>query len=288
MRDFFPFTNFDFYAYVFTGLILLACLDYVALPRGQHLLLVAANWKIVPGIVMVACGYVVGQIVGLISTLVIEFFLFSRRSPREAQVGRPGRRDLLAKPGRWGFFYSPSAVLLELEKHGKFAQRMLIFSATRYFRPLPERLATQAIAREAYAMGTTVADIKEERDRETVFQYGFTIARGSDDTCRRMDRDRREYEFSRNLSMVALVCCVILLFWAPDPGQNRALICLPWVALIVGVAMLARFVKYYASFHSQVIRAAALGHLAEKDRKMAQRAAEHEGAQQEHEEVRQN
>ena len=228
MRGYFPFTDFDFYAYVVSGLILLVSLDY-ACPATD--LMLHRNWSIVEGAVAIAAGYFTGLVAAMIATTLLEHSLFNRLvvPPSALMLGRaiPTRRD-------------------------RFLAR---FAGTHYLTALPTPIADRANDNARAAL-----QITGKASRESIFQYGFAVGRCSEDTCRRMDRDRREYEFGRNMTVVSLLSMIALLAKAAIEGNEVALAWSIGALLLAGV-MFTRYIRYYASFHSQVIRAAAFAKL---------------------------
>jgi hypothetical protein len=225
VRNYFPLTDFDFYAYVMSGLALLIALDY-AYPGSD--LVLKWNWTVPQGITLAAAAYVVGQMTALLSGWLLEHRLLRKMK-------------------------SPSGIMLGFDEAGKLEQVLRAVTGTRYFERLSDPLVKSVKCNAAHAYRCQ----PDELDRETIFQYGFAVARCSEDTCRRMDRDRRDYEFGRNMALVALIGGIALMARFLLMHDNRAAF---WGALALATsgAMFVRYVRYYTSYHSQVIRAAAL------------------------------
>jgi hypothetical protein len=227
MRSYFPLTDFDFYAYVVSGLALLVAFDY-ACPVPNQLL--HWDWTFVKAGVVVGVAYFTGQVAALLSTWLLEHWLLKRLKP-------------------------PAAIMLGMEEPGKWDERVRSISGTRYLERLSPPVIAAAKMRAAEALRCSIGEL----DREAVFQFGFAAARCSEDACRRMDRDRREYEFSRNMAMVGMIAAPTITsgaIWMRDlSGAAWA-----FLAAVTSSIMFVRYVRYYASYHSQVIRAAALPH----------------------------
>jgi hypothetical protein len=221
MKQWFPFTDYDFYAYLTAGLFLLLGLDLAA--TGGELML-RPTWPIVQVVMLVAAAYVLGQLAAGPSSNLLEHF---------------AARRLLR---------SPASLLLGLSEP-RLAERM--FSAIfigRNYGPLPGAMRKRILDRTATTLGVPAIT-----DAEEVFQVAFPAARGSADAVARMDQFRNLYGFCRNISFVSLVsaiCLALRAFLAPLPysGWEAA------AALVVCVGMFGRFLKFYADFAAEVLR----------------------------------
>lgn len=149
----------------------------------------------------------------------------------------------------------PSELMLGLAAPNSRDRILARFAGTHYLAALPTPIADRATANARAALQTT-----GEVSRESIFQYGYAVGRCSEDTCRRMDRDRREYEFGRNMTIVSLLSMIALLVKA-WMEQNEVAFAWSVGALLLAGVMFTRYIRYYASFHSQVIRAAAFAKL---------------------------
>ena len=233
MRGYFPFTDFEFYAYVVSGLVLLVTLDYSCTAVD---LLLHWNWQLEQAAVVIAISYVTGMIVAMLAASVLETQLFKRTK-------------------------RPSAIMLGYAAPGGWEKFLTISTGTSYFfSPLSDLLITKAKRNAAAALGCELEAMDNKDRREDLFQYGFFVARRAEDSCRRIDRDRREYEFSRNMAVVSFISAVALylrgVFRMEVPPMAWAL-----AATLTSIIMFLRYVRYYGSFHSQVIRAAAFADL---------------------------
>jgi hypothetical protein len=233
MRSYFPLTDYDFYAYVLVGFLALICADY-AFVDGIWLIY-DVRWTVIYGIGVVLTAYILGQVISMLAALILEKWIVCRRfgPPRDYLLG--ARKTI---PKLVGLINGLSA------SHNSPA--------------LPTAIAKKAIQNAASALGQEYrAFLANDTHTEEVFQFGYSVGRGREDTCRRLDRDRREYEFSRNLAFLSFFSGPILLFW---PSGAYA----PWLGIIIialSVFMFVRFVRYFTSFHTQVIREAAFAHI---------------------------
>lgn len=207
-----PFTTFDFWAYLSAGFLLIFVADYVA---GTGLLS-RESWPIVQAVVAVSVAYVVGQLVASISAIFYERLIVGK------VLGYP--RDVL---------------------FGKAKASTLIQRAMpEYFRPLPEKVQLAAL-RKASEFG-------EDEPGERLFWAAYSHARDLPAVMAKVDTFLTQYNFCRNIALVALLDSAIL-FWshffraAPQENLNYA-----WLALIVGIGMSFRYLKYFRLFSVEI------------------------------------
>ena len=83
----FPFTSYDFWAYLSGGFLLLFAIDQA----GATHLLMREQWTVVQGSIAVSIAYVLGQLVASASSLLLERLLIGRvlGYPRDVLFGRP-------------------------------------------------------------------------------------------------------------------------------------------------------------------------------------------------------
>src|SRR3546814_15640094 len=85
VKDWFPFTSYDFYAYLTAGMVTLAAVDRVYL---GSMLASEANWTIVNGTFWTAIAYLVGQIIAIPSSVFLEHLLGRKFRSEERSVGK--------------------------------------------------------------------------------------------------------------------------------------------------------------------------------------------------------
>jgi len=223
MRNWFPFTDYDFYAYLAAGMLLLFALDY-SITGGDIML--RKEWPFIQIVAVVAVAYITGQLVASPSSVILEHWLARRvlHPPMAILVGlrSPRRREVLI-------------------------QRYLV---GRYYEPLPSTLRDRILSEVARVLSVSKDKIV---DPEEVFQIAFPVARSVPDASLRMDQFRNLYGFSRNVAFVALVAALSfgLRAWLlPDPPV--------WwwaaAALVAAIWLFARFLKFYAAFAAEVAR----------------------------------
>jgi len=231
MKSYFPFTDYDFYAYLASGSGFLFALDY-ALTGGA--IAFQDDWSFIEILLVVAVAYATGHISAGISSPVLEHWL--ARS----------------------FLLPPIAVLTGL-KQPRWRERVVARLVGRYYDPFSAKIRTSLLSKTASSLSVGVDAIT---DPEDVFQAAFPVARQSDDTRRRMDDFRNQYGFCRNLALVGIVGAILI-------GVRAYLLC-DQTALIVsgltsalGIGMLVRFLKFYSSYAAEVLRAFAFNSTAE-------------------------
>ena len=225
MKQYFPFTDYDFYAYITSGMLLIASLDYA---YGGGALVHRSEWTVVQISFWVAIAYLLGQIIAGPSSAILEHWIARTflHSPLSIALG-------LAEP-RWR----------ELVARRLFANRE--------YAALPEQTRSRILTAAAAAYGRPVAEIT---DPETVFGLAFGVARSIPDTAARLDQFRNLYGFSRNVSFSSLVGCVVLSVryrHLPEDLDKNFLIV---GAIVLFVGMFGRFLKFYASYSREVLGA---------------------------------
>lgn len=228
MKNWFPFTDYDFYAYLTGGFLLLFSLDY-AFNNGAIML--RPEWPVVQIVIAVALAYVVGQLTAGPSAILLEHGI---------------ARSLL---------YPPSEILLGLKRpraRERFVQHWL---TGRDYAPLPDgviRLVKERAAQKLSVSADRVVSAEE------VFQLAFPEARRTADTATRLDQLRTLYGLSRNLAFTGVVCAFVFLASFITTRANYV----GWLALgsaCIAFGMYARFLKFYAAFAAEVFRTYAAG-----------------------------
>lgn len=228
LKNWFPFTDYDFYAYLTGGFLLLFSLDY-AFNSGAIML--RNEWPVVQIVVAVALAYVVGQLVAGPSAILLEHGVARR------------------------LLYPPAELLLGLRKpraRERFVQRWI---TGRDYAPLPEGVIGLVKRRAAEKLSVPVERITSA---EEVFQLAFPEARRTADTATRLDQLRTLYGLSRNLAFTGAVCTFVFLASFISTRVNYT----GWSALaaaVIAVGMYARFLKFYAGFTAEVLRTYAAG-----------------------------
>jgi hypothetical protein len=222
MKNYFPFTDYDFYAYLTSGALFLSVLDFAF---NKALLLARADWTFVQIVMVIAAAYVTGHVIATLAQLVLETFAVSK---------------LISKP-----------IQLQLGlKEPNCAERLIGLLVGRYYDPM--EVSVQArIKNEARSILSKEED--QSLNAEEVFQAGFKKSFSIKDARPRIDGFLNQYGFCRNISFVALVSMIILSWRAYQielPYEGLLII----ASFIVFIGMFIRFVKFLASFQAEVIR----------------------------------
>ncbi len=224
MRTWFPFTDYDFYGYLTSGSVLLFVADLAFNGGG---ITFRPEWTFVQVVLVVALAYATGQIAAWPSSIILEHLFTHRvlRSPFNIQVGA-------AEP--------------------RLAERAVNALLTgRDYQPLGDDVRQMMIDRAAAITGQDASHYSECPGR--LFQPAYEFAKAVPQTMARMDQFRNLYGLMRNLAFTGFVSALVLGLRAraTDDGQLWA-----WavVALVAGVGMLVRYLKFYGAFASEVTR----------------------------------
>jgi hypothetical protein len=214
--DRFPFTSYDFWAYLAAGFLLLGPADFVF---GTNLLSSDKDWSWFQIGVAVSSAYVAGQLIASLSATVLERGLVGK------VLGYP-RNILFGKTKTWGW---------------------VRWCLSGYYTALPE--ATQRAAMEkGKAVGV-------DAPGESLFWPAFNAARERPKVMERLESFLNQYGFARNIATVAFLDA-LLFAWSykfhdgPPLHGN-----LGWLALVVAVGMTLRYLKFYRLYANEVFTA---------------------------------
>ena len=223
LKQWFPFTDYDFYGYLACGLVLLFTLDYLY-GSGQYI--IHNDWTFLQGALITAVAYITGQIVAIPSSLLLE--------------------DLLARK----ILRSPSTILMS--NHQTCLERWILCPiAGRHYAPLPNGTRSKIFENAEKQTGLPRKDL--EKNVEEFFLPAFTTARTVDDARERMDNFRNQYGFNRNMALSGFISA-ILLFHCAWYSSDHQIYNFAMLALILSFGMLTRFLKFYSSFSAEVLR----------------------------------
>lgn len=223
MKQWFPFSDYDFYGYLACGLVLLFGLDYWH-SDGHYL--IHNDWTFFQGALLTSLAYVTGQIVAMLSSALLE---------------NGFARTLLRPP----------VVILMSTRQIWYERWISCLIAGRYYAPLPSGLCDKVFNNAEKQTSKTRAHL--EGDIEEVFMLAYTVARTVEDARKRMDDFRNQYGFNRNMAMSSLIAASLLFHraWCDSDNDARMLAIL---ALILSLGMLGRFLKFYSCFAAEVLR----------------------------------
>lgn len=222
MKDWFPFTSYDFYAYLTAGMVMLAAVDRVFL---GSMLAGQASWTVVNGAFWTAIAYLIGQILAIPSSIFLEHLL--------------GRMWLRA----------PSRILLGLDAPRWRETAVRWAFGAREYEPLPVATRNSVLRKIATALSVHV----DEVHGEVAFFCAFPHARAVADSATRLDNFMNQYGMCRNVSFASLIAGGLMTWRACHTGDR-----LDWflvgAALILALGLFGRFVKFYAAYAREVFR----------------------------------
>lgn len=222
MKNYFPFTDYDFYAYLTSGTLMLAVIDFAF---NDASFLTYENWNFAQIVAAVTAAYVTGHIIATFAPLFVETFATSK---------------LISKP-----------ITLQLGyETPNFIERLIGLLVGRYYGPFETSIQQQIIAR---AREKLELESKEKPSAEDVLQVGFRSSFSSENTRFRIDSFLNQYGFCRNIAFVALLATLIFAgksFCSDFPLGIQ----LVTGSFIVFIGMFVRFVKFLSSFQAEVIR----------------------------------
>lgn len=223
MKNWFPFTDYEFYAYITAGAILIAAVDYTL---GSSALVARTEWTIVQGIFWTMISYLVGHVVAGLSSFFMEQLLLKK------------------------LFTNPLQIILGL-KQSRWFELPFQYLFAREFSPLPQSVSTKIRLK---LDASIVNDQSALEDPEAIFQTAFSVARYSKDSEFRLNQFMNLYGLCRNVAFVSLIAAVLL--WTrtyQSPNPKDAL--LAWGAFVLGLGMFGRFIKFYSAYTREVLRA---------------------------------
>lgn len=156
MKGWFPFTSYDFYAYLTAGMIVIAAADYAF--AGSQLVSKAA-WTVPSGVFWTAIAYIGGQIVAGPSALLLEHGIV---------------RGLLG---------TPTEVILGLRKPHFIGRVVAALAGAREYSAFPAPLVTKIMTKAAAGDDRVGGAL----DPEIVFNLAYVAARSSTDCAARLD-----------------------------------------------------------------------------------------------------
>ncbi len=223
MKDWFPLTSYEFYAYLTSGMVVLAAADraFMGSALASH-----TDWKVVIAVFWAAMAYLIGHIVAIPSSAIFEH-LIAKRVLRD-----------------------PSAVILGLQPQ-RFRERCFgTVVGAREYEPFPTDYRAGIVTKLAQELNVTEPNIQAE----AAFQCAFTRARSIPDSASRMDNFLNQYGFCRNVSFASLIATVLLTILACRTG-DRIDVLLAIGAGVLALGLFIRFIKFYAAYTREVYRA---------------------------------
>ena len=173
-RSFFPFTDYDFWAYISSGFVFLFALDHSL----QLAIFQRPTWTVVEGLIAVAVAYAVGHLLAGCAAAILE-----RRFVRK-YLGRPSLLLLGVREGpKWFQYVNPE-----------------------FYEPLPKAIIDKILAK-ARTEGIT-------EPGEALFWLAYDHIRQKKFRHARVSTFLNLYGLCRNLSMTGFRVCAMLILSA--------------------------------------------------------------------------
>ena len=222
MKNWFPFTSYDFYAYLTAGMVTLAAVDRVFL---GSMLANQTQWTVVNGAFWTAIAYLIGQIIAIPSAALLEHLV--------------GRKLLRA----------PSSILLGLDAPRRREHAVRLVFGAREYEPISVASRNSVLSKVAAGLQVPVCNV----DAEAAFFHAFPHARSVGDSATRLDNFLNQYGMCRNVSFASLLAAGLMTWHASKTGAH-----LDWVlavaALLLAIGLFGRFMKFYAAYAREVFR----------------------------------
>lgn len=219
MKDWFPFTDYDFYSYLACGLLFLFGLDFWS-TGGQYFL--HDDWTFIRGALIVAFSYVVGQVISIPSSIILEHGLARK----------------LLRP--------PAVIMISSEQSG--IEKFIEFLVGRHYSPLPQNVIEKIFINAQQDTGLSKQQL--EANIKEIFVVALKKSRDSQDTQNRINFFRNQYSLGRNIAFSSFVL-TILFFQKAIWGNLPA--CWGTLALVITLGMLLRFLKFYSCCAKEVL-----------------------------------
>ena len=223
MKQWFPLTDYDFYAYITAGVILITAIDYAF---GASVLVGRTEWTFAQGVFWAMMSYLVGHIAAGLSSVVMESLLLRR------------------------VLTNPVVVILGLEPMRWF-DKPISYMFAKEFGPFPSVIASAIVAKLRTKIGVQP---DEAVDPEALFHTAFAVARYDKDCEVRLNQFMNVYGLCRNVAFVALVSAILFWVRAFQTTQQHYVV-LAWGAFFLALGMFGRFVKFYSAYTREVFRA---------------------------------
>ncbi|MCG8097226.1 MAG: hypothetical protein JAZ17_26990 [Candidatus Thiodiazotropha endolucinida] len=222
MKDWFPLTSYDFYSYLACGMVFLFGLDYWY-SGGVYLL---REWTVLQGVLAVALSYIIGQIIAIPASMILEHWLV---------------RSVLRAPAK----------LLLSEDQSRLEGFIEKYFIGRHYSPLPKNVISRIYIRAEEETGLSHEDLRT--DVNEVFAPALVNARKITEIRDRIDFFRNQYSFSRNVSFSAFLVFLLMSDSYFRSGVESSLGGMLFTFLI-SFGMLIRFIKFYSCSAAEVLR----------------------------------
>jgi len=216
MRNWFPFSDYDFYAYITSGFALMFAIDFLF--NGGTIML-RPSWPVVQIVLAFALAYVLGQVTAIPAKAIVESLIVHRL------LGAPSIH-LLADRQRtvWRFMFPE------------------------YYEPLPPK-ARQRVVEMATNGGCYGAG-----EELFLFARFSTKIVSNELVLGRLSSFLNQYGMHRNLCftflLIGMITIIHLGFIADGPDKSTKMLAM--FSLVISVGLFYRFLKFYRQYCYEV------------------------------------
>ncbi len=218
MKTWFPFSDYDFYTYLSSGILILFALDYLLTGGSTTFTKTWTTQQIILGLII---AYVMGQIITIPSSILYESILLNKvlGHPMEIQLGSNMKKN----------------------------QRNITMLLGKDYKLLPESVRKNVIERAKKETNLSEKILLE--DKLNIFDAAFVGARTHEEDKVRIDDFRNQYGFNRNMSFASFLTALFIAI-SNTPGGNVMTL----IFILLGIGMMIRFLSSYSSFSAEVLR----------------------------------
>jgi hypothetical protein len=219
MKSWFPFSDYDFYSFLTSGILMLFAIDYW-LSGGNWV--VDKGWTVQQNVLVLIIAYITGQIIAIPSSIIYDFILVDHilGHPMEVQLG---------------------------DGEVSFVAKVLKIVIGQDYGRLPESIKKNVLKRAK--ADTDLKDNALLNDKKNIFDIAFIAARGRVEDKVRIDDYRNQYGFGRNVSLTSFITA-IFMYYSNDVNAKALAI----LFCFLGFGMMLRFLTFYTSFSAEVLR----------------------------------
>lgn len=179
------------------------------------------NWSFIGSSIVIALAYVVGQVISIPSSIILEHLIV---------------RKLLRPP----------ALILLSERQSAVEKFIENYLVGRHYSPLPRSVVDKAFSHAIRDTGLTKEALKQ--DLKPIFVSAIINSRKCNNA--RICFFRNQYSFSRNITFVTALMIPLFLYKSII-GEFSFL--WPTILLLASILMFIRFLKFYSCCAAEVI-----------------------------------
>lgn len=222
MKNWFPFTDYEFYAYITSGVIVISGIDYTLF---GGILVNRAEWTVVQGVFWTMISYLVGHIAAGLSSFALEQTLVKK------------------------IFRAPELIILGLKEPRWFEKLFKSLFASEYAR-FPQQNCDDILDKLATSLK---CDRSLLTNPEAMFQTAFSVSRYEPTSEARLNQFMNLYGLCRNVAFAFLLVTFLLIWkriFSPNPMDGWLLV----GASVMSVGMFGRYLKFYSAYTRETLR----------------------------------